>query len=235
MDLARFSGGYYPRSLTVSVLFTDYSNVTISVDGDNVGIWLSNGERWNELWPTCDPPRGHFLFPVDCAIQWWGVDFRSHIWCRPMGDFLSSQMTILRFALPSLTTLVEPGWKIEQSQQLCTIFRSLMVFARLSMSFSQASTSPSSTVLGDRSFILDALKTGLDRTSHVVARQISLISKGSKVSRGDKGKQKRNQSFARPRNRGFKQKGSRPVSQQRCYKCGKVGHIKRNCREGVKK
>ena len=218
---------------------------------DEIRVHLNDGESWNGLWPSVEPPKGMYIFPLDSYNEWINVDFHSHFWCRPMAEFLDSQRTVLRFALPYLDTLLAFSWEIEADQQRKTIFRSLQVFARLSLSYSQVNrSSTQATVLDHRSFIMEGLRANLDKSNHVVAKQIAQMSKQhdipSKFAK-DMAKQTKPRGRFKPRqpggyqrfggfqNRGERDKrsGPSPGRAPRCFKCGKMGHIKKNCRSSV--
>ena len=219
--------------------------MTIEVTDGEVRVHLKDGERWNEQWPSVDPPRGMYLFPIDAFCQWQDTDFHAHFWCRPLAEFLDAQRTILKFALSYLKVLLAFSWEIEKDVQMKTIFRSLQVFARLSLMYAQARGGSNTTVLEHKSFIIEGLRAGLDKSNHVVARQVTQIAKNFESPRisnhfaKNTTRQRNPQRSFPPRQsqrRSVPPEGRRGPNGGRgpqCFKCGKWGHIKRNCKSSA--
>ena len=200
---------------------------------------LTDGSVWSGQWPESEAPRGQYIYAVDSFSQWMDTDFYTHPWCRPMAELLSNQRTLLKLALPSLTTLISSAWDIETNQERKAIFKLLQLFARLSIAFGQSSTSPKASVLDWRQYILDGLKITPDGNSHTVSKQVAILSKMSKQVPGAKpavNPPQRNQRFNKnwsQGQRGFRQSGTPRQNTPRnvkCFKCGKLGHVRRNCR-----
>ena len=213
----------------------DYSKVNIHIDDDQIVVLLADNTTWDGSWPEIDPPRGYYLFTVESAERWMTTDFGSDTWCRPMAEILANQRCILQSVLPKLKTLIAKASEIELNVELRTLFKLLQFFARVSLAFARSRGNPRSTAADDKQFILEGLRVVPKCTSTIVDRQIENLSKqSSNLSRSRKPtfqptyQRGRGRGFSRGRGRGRFRPDN--ISNVRCHKCGKLGHLKRNCR-----
>ena len=194
--------------------------MSINIDGTKLTVILSDGNEWSGVWPESEPPKGQFIYTVDSVKRWLGVDFYTHPWCRPLAEFLTNQLSLLKLALPSLKTLISSAWEMEENCDLKAIFKLLQIFARLSIAFAKSSTKPSSTVLDDRQFVMDGLKLLPDGNSHTVSKQVVLLSKmnpsisGAKAEKGQ-GTKAKNKTISKD-NRFPRNVSSKEVPQELC-------------------